>query len=242
MKNLIKSILQTVLGYQRYLYVFAKYKIRNLKTDRKEGDFFAFMDAIKKEGHILDVGANIGIMTYHLATRFKARTVHAVEPVPSNLTILHRIVRKYDLTNVIIHNTAVGSKDDQQVSMVLPQQGRVKMQGLAHVKHDSISEWNEGIEFTVQSQTLDRLFALERIAGIKMDIENFEAFALEGASKILSEQKPVLYLELWENENRYQCFDILEKHGYKAFVNSSKGLKPYDAQSDKKQNFVFIAD
>ena len=40
MKNAIKYILQKVLGYQRYLFVFAKYKIRNLKSDKKEGDFF----------------------------------------------------------------------------------------------------------------------------------------------------------------------------------------------------------
>ena len=240
MKNAIKYILQKVLGYQKYLFVFAQRKIKTLKTDKKEGDFFAFMDAVKKEGDLLDVGANIGIMSYHLSKNFPKSQVLAIEPMPSNLSVLMKIKEHFNLDNVDIVPSAVGDQDGQEVEMVLPVNGNVKMQGLAHVVHDSITEWNEGEKFKIDSDTLDKICEGRTISGIKMDIENYEIFALKGAEKLIDKDHPVIYLELWENENRDQCFSYLESKGYKAFVNSDNGLISFDPESHKKQNFIFI--
>lgn len=240
MKNAIKYLLQKVLGYQRYLFVFAKRKIKTLKTDKKEGDFFAFMQAVKAEGDLLDVGANIGIMSYHLSKTFPNSQVLAIEPMPSNLSVLIKVKSHFQLDNVEIVPTAVGDKDNQEIEMVLPLNGKVKMQGLAHVVHDSITEWNEGEKFKISSDTLDKICDERSIAGIKMDIENYEIFALKGAQKLLERDHPVVYLELWENENRDLCFDFLKSLGYKAFVNSDGGLIEFDPEIKNKQNFIFI--
>lgn len=240
MKNAIKYILQKLLGYQNYLFVFAKRKIKTLKSDKKEGDFFAFMDAVKTEGDLLDVGANIGIMSYHLSKNFPKSQVLAIEPMPSNLSILMKVKEHYKLDNVEVVPTAVGDEDDQEIEMVLPINRKVKMQGLAHVVHDSITEWNEGEKFKITSDTLDKICEGRTISGIKMDIENYEFFALKGAERLIDKDHPVIYLELWENENRDQCFDYLKSKGYKAHVNSSKGLVSYKPNEHKKQNFIFI--
>ena len=238
MKNFVKYILQNTLGYERYLRVFSKYKIRTLKNDAKEKDFFAFMDAIEKEGAIMDVGANIGIMTYHLSTQFKDRKIIAVEPMPDNFAILKQIVDQNKLTNVELVPSAVG--DEKTVlKMVLPLNGKVKMQGLAHVVHDSIDEWNEGEQIDVNCERLDDIANGEPIAGIKMDIENFEYFALKGAQNLLKKYKPVVYLELWENDNRDKCFEFLRSLNYQAFIQTDDGLIPFDPASHKKQNFIF---
>lgn len=241
MKNLIKFILQKLLGYQRYLFVFSKFKIKNLETDKKEGDFFAFMDAIEaeKEGDLLDVGANIGIMTVHLSKRFPERNITAIEPMPSNLQVLRRIIAHYRLKNVEVIEKAVGNRENEELKMILPQDGKVKMQGLAHIKHDSITEWNEGEEFLVISDTLDHIVGESPIAGIKMDIENYEFFALEGARNLLERDQPIVYLELWENENRDHCFNLLEGMGYKAYVRVEQELHEYDPSVHQKQNFIF---
>lgn len=239
MKNFIKYLLQKILGYQTYLYTFAKYKIKNLSSDKKEGDFFAFIDEIERDGVLLDVGANIGIMTYHLCKNFPDRKVYAIEPMPSNIEILIKIIEKYDLKNTELVQMAAGNKVDQEIKMILPKQGKVKMQGLAHVKHQSITEWNEGEEYVVMSSTLDNITSGDKISAIKMDIENFEFFALQGATRILKEDQPIIYLELWENENRDQCFKLLSDHGYQAFVNTESGLEVYDSKNHKKQNFIF---
>ncbi|MFT5822997.1 MAG: FkbM family methyltransferase [Crocinitomix sp.] len=238
MKNFVKYILQKTLGYERYLFVFSKYKIRTLKNDAKEKDFFAFMDAIDKDGAILDVGANIGIMTYHLATRFKGRKIIAIEPMPDNFSILKQIVDKNKLTNVELIPSAVG-EENTVLKMVLPLNGKVKMQGLAHVVHDSIDEWNEGEQIDVNCERLDDIANGEKVAGIKMDIENFEYFALKGATDLLKRDKPVVYLELWENENRDKCFEFLRSLNYQAFIQTDNGLIPFDPASHVKQNFIF---
>lgn len=229
-----------MLGYQRYLYVFARYKIGNLETDKKESDFFAFMDVIEKDGLLLDVGANLGIMTYHLCKRFPDRKVLAIEPIPSNIEVLLRVIEKYNLGNAELVPLAVGDKHQEEIKMVLPEKGNVKMQGLSHVVHDSIKEWNEGEEYTVMSDTLDHIVMEEKVAGIKMDIENYEFFALKGAQNILERDKPVVYLELWENENRDKCFQLLKEFNYEVFVNSEQGLISYLPSEHQKQNFVFI--
>jgi len=242
MKNFIKYILQKILGYQRYLFVFAKYKIKNLRSDKKEGDFFAFMNEIVGDGDLMDVGANIGIMTYHLSKTFPNRAIYAIEPMPSNISVLQKIVSTFGLKNVDVLETAVGDKDDEKIEMVLPKQGSVKFQGLAHVVHDSITEWNEGDKFTMTSNTLDKLVGERRIAGIKMDIENYEHFALQGAKVLLERDHPVVYLELWENDNRDLCFSHLESFGYKAYVQVDTGLELYNPAEHTKQNFIFKVD
>ena len=209
MKNFVKYILQKLFGYQRYLRIFAKYKIRTLRNDRKEKDFFAFMDAVKGDGMLLDVGANLGVMSYHLSKRFPERKILAIEPMPDNLAVLRAMISNYSLKNVEVVPYAVG-EEETVLKMVLPVNGKVKMQGLAHVVHDSIEEWNEGDQFEVKCVRLDDLVKESPVAGIKMDIENFEYFALKGGENLLRAFKPVVYLELWANENRDLCFKFLE--------------------------------
>ena len=242
MKKPIKYILQKILGYQQYLYSFAKHKIKNLRSDKKERDFFAFIEAVEKEGDLLDVGANIGIMTYHMSKSFPKRNILAIEPMPSNVSVLLRVIEKYDLKNVEVVPHAVGDKVKEDIQMILPRDGKVKMQGLAHVVHESITEWNEGDIISVKSDTIDQIVGEDKIAGIKMDIENYEYFALEGAQKVLKRDRPVVYLELWQNENREKCFQLLQKLGYEPYVSTDSGLQKYNPSAHKKQNFIFKVD
>ncbi|MFN6014603.1 MAG: FkbM family methyltransferase, partial [Flavobacteriales bacterium] len=155
MKNRLKYILQKLMGFRTYLYVFALFKIRTLRSDAKEKDFFHFLSMLKDgDGAVLDVGANIGIMTVHLANKLPNSTIHAFEPIPENLSVLKKIVAKYNLKKIRIHETAVGESTGK-VKMILPHDRKTKMQGLSHVKHESITEWNEGDEYNVPLDTLD---------------------------------------------------------------------------------------
>ncbi len=47
MKNSLKYILQKLLGLKTYLYVFALVKIKTLRNDSKENDFFTFLSLLK---------------------------------------------------------------------------------------------------------------------------------------------------------------------------------------------------
>jgi len=198
--------------------VFALFKIRTLQSDSKEKDFFHFLNLLEDgKGDVLDVGANIGIMTVHLAKKVPNSTIHAFEPIPENLSVLRKIISKFNLNKIKVHHTAVGDHEGE-VKMILPKNGKTKMQGLSHVMHESITEWNEGDEYNVPLNTLDNLLNGAPIQGIKIDVENFEYFALKGGSRILSSNKPVIYAELWDNENRTNCFTLLSDLKYTAHV------------------------
>ncbi len=239
MKNGIKYVLQKSLGFQNYLYVFALFKIRTLKNDKKEKDFFHFISLLKdKNGDVLDIGANIGIMSVHLAQKVPNATVHAFEPIPDNATVLRKILKRFKLKNVQLYEFALG-ENEGNVEMILPINGKTKMQGLSHVKHETIDEWNEGQEFEVPIKKLDTLFPEDRIQGIKIDVENFEYFVLKGGINILEKQKPIIYAELWENQNRDLCFELLHSLSYKAYVIEGNEIVLYDAENHNKQNFIF---
>lgn len=229
------------MGFRTYLYVFAIFKIKTLRSDSKEKDFFHFLSLLEDgKGAVLDVGANIGIMTVHLANKLPNSTVHAFEPIPDNLSVLKRIIAKFNLKKIKIHEVAVGETSGN-VQMILPHQGKTKMQGLSHVKHESITEWNEGEEFNVPLNTLDNLLNGEPIQGIKIDIENFEYYALKGGKRILESNHPIIYAELWDNENRSNCIDLLTSMNYKPHVVVNNELTVFDVTQHKNQNFIFIA-
>ena len=239
---MIKYILQKLLGFRKYLFVFAKYKIRTLINDTKENHFFQFLGLMKDgEGVVLDIGANIGIMTVHLSRKLPNSTIHAFEPMPDNISVFRKVMAKYNVSNVTFHEIALGEASGT-VKMILPTKGGAKMQGLSHVKHDSITEWNEGIEIETPIEALDNLFKDDRIQGIKMDVENFEYFVLKGGKQLLEKNLPIIYTELWDNENRQKCFRFLSELGYSPFVIIDGAIVPFDLAKHQVQNFIFIAN
>lgn len=241
-KNKIKYLLQKLLGFKTYLYVFAIFKIRTLKSDSKEKDFFHFLSLIKdKKGLILDIGANIGIMSYHLSKNFPNTKIHAFEPIPQNLSVLKKVISKFHLNNVDIHDIALGEKEEK-VQMILPRENKVLFQGLSHVKHESITEMNEGIEINVEMNTLDNVFNGELIQAIKIDVENFEYFVLKGGKRIIENNKPIIYAELWKNENRENCFTYLKALNYVTYVVENNKLISFDKATHTHQNFIFKAN
>ena len=232
MKNAIKALLQGLLGYRRYLRVFASYKVNNLHKDSRENDFFAFMKLLPETGIVFDIGANLGFLAAHLSRRVSRGQVVAFEPMPDNLHALEFVIRKFNLKNVKVEAIALGDHDGE-AEMVLPVTGNAKQQGLSHVVHSSISEHNEGIKFKVPLKKLDSLDYLfvdgAKVTGIKMDVENFERFVLAGAERLVAVHRPLIYLELWENENKNACFGFFRKWNYEITINEKGKHVAYDS-------------
>ena len=243
MKNTAKYILHKLLGFKNYLFVFSLFKIYTLKRDKNEKDFFHFLNLIPENTLVLDIGANIGIMTVHLARTIKDVKVYSFEPMPNNIKAFKKIVTYFKLKNVRLFEIALGSTEGE-VEMVMPIISSVRMQGLSHVIHDSISENNEGDRFKVPLKMLDKMEELinstQRISAIKIDVENFEYFVLEGAKNIISKNKPVVYAELWDNENREKCFDLFKILNYKTYIISDNKTIEFESAKHKTQNFIFL--
>jgi FkbM family methyltransferase len=243
MKSAVKYILHKLLGFKNYLFVFSLFKIYTLKRDKNEKDFFHFLALIPDRTIVLDIGANIGIMSVHLARSVKNNTIYGFEPMPNNIAAFKRVINYFKLKNVKLFEVALGNTEGE-AEMVMPVINAVRMQGLSHVVHNSIKENNEGERFKVPLKMLDKMEELtnapQRISAIKIDVENFEFFVLDGAKNLLSKNKPLVYAELWENENREKCFELFKILNYKTVVIANNKAEEFDPSLHKTQNFIFI--
>jgi FkbM family methyltransferase len=241
LKKFIQAILQRVFGFRNYLFLFSLYKAKTISRDANEGDFSYFLSVIKPSSNVLDIGANIGIMTSNLASKANQGKVFAFEPIPDNIDTLKRIIRFRKLSNVQLFEYALGN-ETKQTQMVLPVVSAVKMQGLAHIIDKSITEFNDGITFSVPQYRLDDIPELQHIQidAIKIDVENFEHQVFLGAKQLILKNKPIIYCELWDNQNRKNCFELMNELGYSIFVLQQNVLAPFEAGLHKTQNFFFV--
>jgi FkbM family methyltransferase len=241
MKNTIQKYLQKILGFNNYLFIFSIFKILTLKLDRKENDFFFFLRLLPENALVLDIGANIGIMSVHLCRSVKKGMVYAFEPIPENARVLEKIIRLFKVKNLRLFHCALGDQN-KVVEMIMPVNSSVKKQGLSHIVHESIMDLNEGIRYSVLQRTLDSVAAEIKIPfyAIKMDVENFEFYVLKGGTECIAKYRPIIYCELWENENRARCFSILIELGYTIKVLVRNQLSDYDSLIHRTQNFFFI--
>ena len=243
MKTAIKFILQKTMGFPAYLYIFSLFIIGKLKWDRKEKDFIYFLSMLPEEGIVLDIGANLGVMTYYLAKGHPERIVFSFEPIPYNYANLLRLKNKYRLENVSTFQIALGNENGL-TDMILPVEKSVRFHGLAHIKDNSAHKNAEGELFQCPIHRLDDIEELNNscspVTGIKMDVENYEFFVLKGAENLLKKNCPPIYCELWDNENRINTMNFLKDLGYKVFVLSKHSLVPFDNVKHKQQNFFFV--
>jgi len=241
---MVKYLLQSILGYRRYIRCFAWFKVKTLRTDSREQDFMYFLSMLPNEGTVLDIGANLGFLSAHISRQLTHGNVIAFEPMPDNLNALHYVVKQFQLNNVRVEAFALGNEDGQ-VEMVLPVEGKAKQQGLSHVVHKEITQHNEGIKFKVPIKKLDSLSYLfdkgVTITALKIDVENFEQYVLEGAKNLFSTHHPLLYIELWDNENQKNCFQIMKTMGYSVKVHVNNTLVDFNkSMHADKINFFFI--
>ncbi|NNJ54740.1 MAG: FkbM family methyltransferase [Bacteroidia bacterium] len=239
MKALLQRILQYILGYDRYLWIFTLYKLKTLKYDEHENDFFHFVSLLPKEAIVLDIGANLGLMSYYLSK--SSKKVYAFEPMPNNYEVIEKLKTRYKLDNLQILKNALGNKN-QKIQLVLPVVDGVKKQGLSHVVDEKMTEFNDGKLFETDCYKLDDVPQLkdETISAIKIDVENFEYEVFQGAEELIKKNKPIIYCELWNNQNRLDCFEFFSKLNYDRFVYVDKKLKAINGNPSDIQNFFFI--
>ncbi|MCF8296572.1 MAG: FkbM family methyltransferase [Saprospiraceae bacterium] len=241
MKNIVKKILQTLFGFDNYLFLFALYIIYTLRWNKREKDFLCFLNMLDDEGIVLDIGANIGVMTKYLSRKFPKSKIYSFEPIPHNITALKRIIKYFKLQNVKVCEFALGDENGQ-IEMIMPIDRKVKLQGLSHIVHKDIEEFNEGEKFHTEIKRLDDFESLKKeslpIKGIKLDVENFEYYVLKGGIDIIKKHKPIIYTELWDNKNRQNCFELLKSFNYSIKILENGELNDFVDQ--KTQNFFFL--
>lgn len=165
------------------------------------GHFYALLKYCKQKRLAVDGGAHVGVWTKAMARYFKE--VIAFEPKKENFDCLVENVGQH--ANVKCFDYALG----QDYSM-----GSI---------HSPVNPGNSGAGWVVPGGDFDIVpldsFGLEDADFIKLDVEGFEPFALEGAKKTIEEFHPVILVEQKPITARYgldymAAGKLLEGWGY----------------------------
>jgi FkbM family methyltransferase len=233
---------QRGLGLPRYLDLFARYRMATSRWDPRDAPFREFLRRLPRDGLVLDVGANVGVMTARLARHLARGAVHAFEPNPVTRAAAERLCARLGLRNVVFHDCALG-REPGEVDLVMPEAGRVQLHGLSRVASGPAGE-GAGRRFRVACRALDGLGDYlapdPRVTGIKLDAEDAEADVLEGASRLLERHRPLVYCELWLSPNRDRAVALMRGLGYAAAVYRRGTLEPFAAHAHASdQDFFF---
>ena len=239
LKDLIRMGCQKLIGFDNYLFIFSLINITRIQMGGYEKAFQYFINMLPGEGVILDIGANIGVMTATIARKYNTANVYAFEPIPQNIAAIKRTIRYYQLNNVVLFPIALGN-ENKEVKMIMPTVQGSKMQGLSH-----ILETDDGKEpseiFFVPMQRLDDIPALQlltRITAIKIDAENFEYYVLMGGKELLAKHLPLVYCELWNDDRRSHCIRFMQQLGYRVKLYDKGQLVNFTGQP--AINFFFL--
>lgn len=242
MKDFFRSIFQQLFGFKNYLFYFSLYSIWRVNRGKYEKEFIYFIKSIKNTGIVLDVGANIGITAAPLAKYLPSSKIHAYEPISENFSTLTRVIDYLHLRNITPLHLALGSSTGK-LRMIMPTVKNSRMQGLSKAYDHQSKE--VGIIYEVPMESLDdRYGESDKIVAIKIDVENYEFEVLKGAKKLLTRDKPIIYCELWDNDNRKLALELLYSIGYESFIyhTESDNLIPWEQSNETDvNNFFFIA-
>ena len=125
---------------------------------------------VKNFNSAIDAGANYGLMSYNLNSKFSK--IHAFE--------VRKNVEKFQLDNVVVYDYGLSDKEEN-VSLI-------------YNKHSFGTSVNKNQSGECPCTTIDS-FNFQDIDFIKMDCEGYEPYILRGAENTIKKFKPVILME-----------------------------------------------
>lgn len=156
-----------------------------------------------------DVGAHLGF--YSIALHDCFDEVIAFEPSRRQFFDLQLNVVLNGLTNVAVHDAALGRHESKMELNVLSAcGGSNSLDASLAARHPRILE-----KYGVRVLALDSL-ALQALDFLKIDVEGFELEVLEGARRTIERNRPVILIEVWNEEERRRGIKRIlhDEYGY----------------------------
>ncbi|MCM5527630.1 FkbM family methyltransferase [Parasegetibacter sp. NRK P23] len=200
-----------------------------LFVDRTDTHVNAALTCLKdgeNAGVILDVGANCGnfslIMAQTIRNKGWNKEVVAFEPNPIVFSrFMANLALNPQLTSIVkVVNKGVGH-EQSQLELQLP----LRNSGAGSLVRNYEHEPHE--KHLVDIVKLDAFFEgnSQPIEFIKIDVENFEYFVLQGANQIIGKHKPAIYLEMGNGQlNQNEIFNFFHQHGYLLYGEQGSGF------------------
>lgn len=213
------SLVKTRYGYMIYNThdVYIGQSLANYGEWSQE-EVELLLELTKEDSVVLDLGANIGVMTVALAT--KAKHVLAVECQKYLYYMLCGNISLNSLLNVEPVWAAVG-KDCRTINVPPLDQtidnnfGGLSLMGLQGLPLPV----SDGKDIPTSMITLDSL-NLDRCDLIKMDIEGMELDVMEGAVKTIKKFKPIIYTEADRDKTKHDLFEFIINLGYEIWEHT----------------------
>lgn len=207
----INGKIYTMLGDQNYLGAFGEHfephTIKIVKIFCNENS------------QVIDIGANIGLTAIALGDICYRGKVAAIEPIPVTFDYLKKNIQNSRLNNISIHNFALGNREDS-----ILMRGCNDFLAGAFIANQYQAN-KEHFKVTVPLYTLDKIFnslLLDRVDFIKLDIEGYELFFLEGAQEVLKNFNPIVYLEM-----NHWCLNVFHRISLPEFHERLIHIFPY---------------
>lgn len=213
---------------------FGNHEAEELKMIRK---------FLKKDGVILDIGANIGWYCLNLAKDVPEGRILAFEPIPKTYEYLKKNIAINGIKNVEIHNFGLSDKNKEVIFYYDP-----NLSGASSLKN--LDKDRKKVKIKGRVKRMDSFISrlTKRIDFIKCDIEGAEIFAIKGGLKTIKKTLPVIFLEMlrkWSAKYGYHPNDIikiLKEVGYKCFFIKNGKLINIKKVNEKTTatNFFFL--
>jgi len=238
MKNLFKKIIPAVvrehirtrkniwydtitnLGRSEYFILYCGYKLfysrgMNIIGRIRGGKIFepemvkaiALDLNVSGERHplFLDIGANIGLVSLYILSTTQA-VIYGFEPGPHQSSLLEKTISVNGLDSRLhLEKVALSNKTGKNTFFVHDSKD-VSKDGLANTGRGSLAS-----SIQVMTRTLDEWWlgaGKPRINVIKIDVEGAELLILRGADQVLSQIKPIIYLEIEPKNLRVYSFTV----------------------------------
>ena len=212
---------------------------------RTESESIRFLQSLELTGtSVLDIGANRGIYCYFMSRCVGENgTVTAFEPQPECIVTIKRVMKMFKLKNVALRNCGLSDRNTTApLYRGKPEHGSASLQFYP-------SEHASGQEIKTSIVTLDSISeTLPRpISFIKCDIEGHELEMLKGATEILTKDKPVMLIEIHEDQMP-EVTALLSSLGYSGSFHVGSNVYPasdYDTmpriKGRRHRNYIFNA-
>jgi FkbM family methyltransferase len=179
--------------------------------------------------NIIDVGSNNGWVLMNLSALNYANKgmVYGFEPHPQSFDRCMKNIKASGVSNCQVYNLGCGIKDEEKEMTHVSKSNSGQNQIL-----NSVNQKDAADRVKVRITSLDtQLSAIDAIDLIKIDVEGFEMNVLRGATRILEEDRPMLFIEvddklLRSNDTTPSTLLSFLKNGYGyEFVHATTGKK-----------------
>ena len=154
------------------------------KANKIEAEMTYVSNLLKEKRRFLDIGANIGIYSFHFKNSFKS--IDAFEPLKE---ISYRL-EYFQNQSLKVHNCALSNKRGE-FHIYIPYLSGKAIASLASLeKRDGDCEVR-----TVKVDKIDNYY-FDDVDLIKIDVEGHEEYVIEGARNVIKTNMPILIVEI----------------------------------------------